>query len=188
MTRQSDHDGRTVSRRRLLKTGAGLGATALLPGALAGRASARIAIPALIPRPQSFEGDLTGFFLHVRSISDAEPDSGVVSGCAFSEWSPEKTASFDATLVDRVQEDHPAVETLAFTAEDRVLEPGSLYVVNRTTECPQGYVGIELEFVSKVGSLETDTDASTGTGSGFGPLAALGGAAAGVYGLLRRKT
>lgn len=202
MPRTSDGHVSTFSRRDVLARG-GVAAAVLGAGGVAVGsepvAGQRITRRAVIPRAEDFtsDGDYTGFFLHIGETSTGDIDTSVIRDCEFTSWSPESTAAYNGTLIDRLEEDHRQVPTETYVNDQSNFEPGTLWVINRQSECPEGYVGLQIEQLGARIKQTTETPeetettgttgASGGGGPGLGPLAALAGGALGVAELVRRR-
>jgi hypothetical protein len=176
-----------TSRRRVLRA---LGASGVAAVGVAGFAAGQTGYTArmVIPEAEAFTDDYTGLFVYVEAQSEGELDAQDVAGCEFDDWSPDALDSFTGRLVDQIGDDHRDIPAQVFTTADSGVEAGSLYVVNRSFPCPEGYVGLEVEQI-RTENLDQGTneepgpETATSTTDGGGPGFGLAGAVAGVGGL-----
>lgn len=179
------------SRRSVLAAAGGVatvGASALAP-----TASAQLTRRMVIPTEDEFVGDegYRGYFVHVGEDSPDTVDPQDFAGCEFSDWPPDGIQNYNGKLIDRIEEDHRQTPTHFFAAKNADIETGTLWVINRVTNCPDGHVGIEVEQVGAAfGNVSEDTG-TPGTGAnpigqpGFGAPAAVAGVLAGAAGVAR---
>lgn len=198
MTRNTDGTESTLSRRDVLAYGgaaaaAAGGGLALGSDAVEGRVTRR----AVIPRAEDFTNtDYTGFFLHIQGESTGDIDDSVIANCDFANWSPGATTAYNGALINRLEKNHRQVPTELFVNDKDKFSPGTLWVINNQSECPNEYVGVQIEqlgarIVQKSTESPTETPRATATpggGPGMGPLAALAGGVVGVAELLRRRS
>ncbi|WP_435123947.1 hypothetical protein [Halobaculum sp. D14] len=184
-----------TSRRGVLRA-AGAASAALVAGVGAGTGVAaaqddtggdvttKAAIPA--DTPQFDNDDYTGMFVHVAGVDDAAATADVGT-CPFLGADDEVTA-YDATVVDRVDADHPQADTTLYAASGNDdVSAGALFVVNNQQQCGAGTVQLRLEEIGEadVRVSEEADDAAVET-PGFG----VGAAVAGLFGgaaYLRRR-
>jgi hypothetical protein len=180
------------SRRGVLAATAAAG-TAGLTGTAG--AQARITTRMIIPEMTGFLAgdDYGGYFLHVGEQTTADEGVDEFDDCEFDSWPPASMATFDARLIDRLEDRHREQGTQMFVPSGADVDTGTLWVVNRTITCPGEYVGLEVERIGSgfVVGNESAGDGATETGPnaplpGFGPLAALAAVVAGGYALARR--
>lgn len=149
-------------------------------------AQSRVTRRVVIPKAEDFaRGDYDGFFLHVGETTPGELDVSTLRDCEFRSWAPDGVTNHRGTLVDHVGDEVEQVPTSVHTNEADDLRTGSLWVINGTVSCPDGYVGLTIEQVGaavpgNVTESETATEGTGAVGPGFGALAG----AAGVGGLL----
>lgn len=178
-----------MSRRRILSAAGGaVAGGALATGAASGQP--RVTRRAMIPLADELaEGDYADLFLHVGEKTPGELDASTLRNCTFSSWSPEGVTYRQGTLVDHIGDETQRVPSTVYTNEAEDLPTGSLWIINNTEQCPEGYVGLQLEQVGAAveGNLTgTDANGDEGGAGAFGPgFGAVGvAAAAGVGGLL----
>jgi hypothetical protein len=107
---------------------------------------------------------------------------------------PDGFEAYNGSLIDK-QGDDPVTSIPAevYVPADREISRGALFVVSRQHDCPEGYVGLELE---QIGASRVDvstatqgaatpapspTDGESSAGPGFGVVGSL----AGLAGILR---
>lgn len=173
----------------LAAAGSALAGGVLATGSAAGQP--RVTRRLVIPSKQSFvEGGYDGYFVHVGERSTGELDASRITECDFASWSPENTAYYNGTLIDRLDENARQVAVTVFASSDAGIQPGTLWAINNHEMCPNSYVGLQAEQIGAALVPETvsgegeptptGTDGTSAFGPGFGAL----GAAAGVGGLL----
>lgn len=215
---------REPTRRAVLAGGAAtLGAVV---GA-AGAASGQVTTTGVITVPDQWaDRNLAGFTVLV-SESDggsadetAEPVSGdatetdpvettaaatdtATPDCDYGDWPPDEVAAYDASLIDRKDEDAPRADVTLHVGADVDVPANVLYLVNTFERCESEHVGVELELLDEGtpgGEFEPNVeiedderpnaqteDGTTGvTTPGFGAVGALA-ALAGVAGYLARR-
>jgi hypothetical protein len=188
MTEDSRSD---VSRRGFLRTvgvagvagGLGAGALASVP-----TAEAQYTVTALVARAEEFTDDYAGLFVHVGGESTGELRVEDVDDCAIEGWPPEDLSARDGSLIDRKGDDEEeSIPAHVYLPADADVSTGSLFVINRSLDCPEGYVGLELEAIGAAVDVDTSTatpeDGSSTGGSAAGPGFGVAGALAGVGGL-----
>lgn len=198
-----DANGRT-DRRTFLRRTAGVGAAAVGVGAAAvggargqegtvtttadaredeDTVTTKGAIPADAP---TFENaDYTGMFIHVGGVNQ-NASTRDVSGCSFVSGD-DAVVAYEATLIDRVAENHPQARTLLFArVDDDTVAHGKLFIINRQWSCRNDQVQVQLE---EVGAANVPTGGGTETATrlpGLGAVATVGGLLGGGE-LLRRR-
>lgn len=133
------------------------------------------------------DGDYADLFLHVGETTPGELDASTLQNCTFTSWSPEDVTYREGTLVDHIGEEIQRVPTTVYTNAAEDLPTGSLWVINNTEECPDEYIGLQLEQVGAAvpGNLTATDTPAEGAGAGGPGFGALGTVvAAGVGGLL----
>lgn len=163
--------------------GAVAGGLAVTGGAAA---QARVTRRVVIPKAEDIaRGDYDGFFLHVGETTPGELGVSTIQQCDFRSWSPSEITYRKGTLVDHIGNEVERVPTTIYTGGDTDLPTGSLWVINNTVSCPDGYIGLLVEqtgaaLPGNVTETRTTTGGAGAAGPGFGALAGV----AGVGGLL----
>ena len=204
----------TLSRRRLLTTAGTLGAGLTVGPAVAGAQEnengtgndsadesedgSRINTRAIMPETDriSSDQDYTGFFLQLTNRLDDTQVAGVEE-CDFADWDPGNTDVYETQLVNEIGDDTETLASSVYLPRQTDLRTGDVFVINNQHDCPEeAYIGIQLEQL-RAGGIERgygevddgdggdDGGSSGAVGPGFGPLAAVGGIAGGLYALLR---
>lgn len=187
-------DTPTSSRRAFLKRGGlAVGSVGLL-GSGPAAAQARVSRRMVLPTVDRFEGNYVGQFVIFQSRRDVSPADVPVDGCGFTEsWPSEQTRAYDGQLLDRISATPTAVDLPVYVdGSKEPIRSDSTFIVQNTFDCPDGYVGIEGEWVARRsvdgtplgptvagGPSPTPTDAPA---PGFGVLAALLGGAGALAG------
>lgn len=149
----------------------------------------------MIPEVDAFEDNYVGQFAFVQTLREESPDDLPSQDCGFEEtWPTDETRAYNGQLLDRIQEEPVAAEIPIYTdgRTDRI-DDHTAYIVQNTVECPDGYVGLEAEWVTRralVGKDPGPTVAPTETTDtpGFSVLVAVvGGLGAIAYRALRRS-
>jgi hypothetical protein len=182
--------------------GLGVGALASVP-----TAEAQYTVTAVVAEAEAFTDDYAGLFVHVGGESTGELAVEDVDDCAISGWPPEDLSARDGSLIDRKGDDEVgSVPVHVYLPAGTDVSTGSLFVVNRALDCPERYVGLELEAIGAAVDVDTSTpapapengsptgggsptDGGSASGPGFGiagTLAGVGGLA-GVAGYLRSE-
>ncbi len=190
----------SVSRRGFLRAvgaagvagGLGVGALASVP-----TAEAQYTVNAVVAEAEGFTDDYAGLFVHVGEESTGELRVEDVDGCAIEGWPPEELSARDGSLIDRKGDDEAeSIPAHVYLIADSAVSTGSLFVIDRALDCPEEYVGLELEAIGAAVAVDTSTPAPEGgsptgggpaSGPGFGVVGALAGVGgfAGLAGLLR---
>jgi len=214
----ADDRGTAYSRRAILRSGGAAVGTVATCGVAAaqnetttdGTEDGETASPspiitmAVTPEQEDVEGGLTGTWIHIgRPVEPVQ--ASIADQCDVVDWGDEDTLTYDATLIDRRNDQYrqPIQIYLPRRAE---VGGGDLFIVNDEVPCESGYVGIELEQIgarnvdagTKPGEGITETGADTdtaagggaqepsdGAGPGFGWIAGAAGLLGGGW-LLRR--
>lgn len=195
-----NHSSRAVTRRAVLRRSA---VAATGAAAFVRRASAQITRTGVVPSPERWaDENLAGFLIHVGP--EPSPESPATPPeCEFEDWPPGEISRYNATLVNRKQDDTPEEDTTLFVDADVTVAPGQLYLISSFGRCESRYVGLALEQIGRtdvaggeggpVVDVEEDeqpnTETADGTGvvgPGFGTLTALAGAA-GLGGWLAKR-
>ena len=192
-------------RRTFLRRTAGVGAAAVGVGAVAvgdargqegtvtttadaredeDTVTTKGALPADAP---TFENtDYTGMFVHVGGVNQ-NASTRNVSGCSFVN-SDDAVVAYEATIIDRVAEDHPQARTLLFArVDDDTVAYGKLFIINRQWSCGSGHVQVQLE---EVGAATLPTGGEGTETATRLPGLGVGATVAGLLGggeLLRRR-
>lgn len=187
----SDSRPRTTRRGVLRSIGAvgaaGAGGLAVVP-----TAGAQITINAVISAAEEFADDYAGLFVHVGELSTGELQVEAVEDCDIDGWPPDGFEAYNGSLIDKKGDDPvTSIPAEVYVPVGWDVSTGSLFVVNRQHDCPEGYVGLELEQIG-ASSVEIST-ATQGTatpeptasdgGSASGPGFGVAGTLAGVGGL-----
>ena len=179
-------------------TAVGTGGLAAVPTA---DAQAQVTLYAVVSAAEEFADDYAGLFVHVGELSTGELRVEAVEGCDIEGWPPDGFQAYNGSLIDKEGDDPvTSVPAEVYVPVGRDVATGSLFVVNRQHDCPEGYVGLELEQIG-ASTLDvstatrgtatpqpTATDGDSAAGPGFGVAGALAGVGglAGLAGLLRR--
>lgn len=198
----------TLSRRRLLTTAGALGAGLTVGPAVAGAQEngtgngsanesgdgSRINTRAIMPETGriSNDRDYTGFFLQLTNRLEDTQVAGVEE-CDFADWDPGNTDVYETQLINKIGDDTETIASSVYLPHRTDLRTGDVFVINNQHNCPDGaYIGIQLEQLRAGGTdrgygevADSDGGSSGAVGPGFGPLAAVGGIAGGLYALLR---
>jgi hypothetical protein len=175
---KSPIDGRSAcSRRTVLRTG-GAAVGALATGGVAaaqnetteetatnGTPGDETASPspiitmAVTLEQEDVEGDLTGMWIHVsRPVEPVQ--ASIADQCDVVDWGDQDTLTYDATLIDRRNDDYQQPIQIYFPRSAEV-GGGDLFIVNDTTPCESGYIGVELE---QIGARNVDAGTKPGEG------------------------